>query len=347
MKRFLIKLSYTIFPLWLFFIGLVIYHNIVVVPNMRGDLAILGNIPMKLWYDRTTDKALQDTILYSDVKKAETLRSTKCDVLTCGDSFSLLGLYGYQNYLSHGGFHVLNYAPKDVLLSNPFQNAYNLMRLGYVDSTNVKVLIVESVERCLSSRVSGLDFENYMLNEGEETDETRTPRGRQYLTEANNFLLLRCRKNPVIKFSMSDSLFSGERGNDLYVYKDDLYEFSIHDSVRETIHANVGRLFAEAESKGVKLIMLVCPDKFDVYQDYVMNNPHPRKRINEDFREIVGDRDDVFIAKEILSPYVSAREKDLFYFDDTHWTCKSAKIISDTLTKYVSESFPKPYLLIP
>ena len=79
-------------------------------------------------------------------------------------------------------------------------------------------------------------------------------------------------------------------------------------------------------------MILVCPDKYDLYQDYIVNNPYQRKTINEDFRKIVGDREDIIIGKEILLPYINKGMKDIYYFDDTHWSFKSAKITADTLT---------------
>ena len=98
------------------------------------------------------------------------------------------------------------------------------------------------------------------------------------------------------------------------------------------MQSNIDTLFSIASEKGVELIVLVCPDKYDLYQNYVNNNPYPRKTINEDFRTVVGNREEIVIGKEILLPYIDRGEKDIYYLDDTHWSYKSAKIIADTLT---------------
>ena len=335
MRKFLLKISYTVFPLWLSIVVLVTFYNLIVIPNMQGDLGKLGKIPTRLFYERDSDLNIQDT-LFCTVQKAQMLRNDSFDVITCGDSFSQQGKNGYQNYMAIKGLRIINYFPYGAFRANPLQGAFNLMRQGYIDSTNTKVLIVESVERNLYSRILHLDFNQISLKE--ENGTPSKPEEKWSLTEAKIYLDfltgLKDEENPVKQLKLNDFYFSGPKGDRLFFYHEDISDngFSIPQKDYNVIRYKIDTLFAEAKAKNILLLFLVCPDKYDVYQDYIVNNPYPAKTLNEDFRRIVGNREDVIIGKELLSPHVHSKEKDMYYLEDTHWSCKSAKVIADSIS---------------
>ena len=339
MKKFLIKISYTVFPIWLAVIALVCFYNLVIVPNMQGDLGVLGKIPMKLYYERGSDTTVYEDHV-STIDKIETIKDDTFNIITCGDSFSQAGIYGYQNYMSSKGLSIINYFPYGPLRWNPFQSAYDLMNLGYIDSTNVNMLIIESVERSLLFRLQELEFNHIIMDESDEVSDNSD--GNNLLLEAKAYLDLRLdqKKNPVKHLNISKTLFTGTRGQTLYFYTDDIIDngFSIPEESYSLVKANIDSLFLKASSKNIHLMILVCPDKYDIYQDFIVDNPYPRKTINEDFRKIVGNREDIIIGKEILLPYINKGMKDIYYFDDTHWSFKSAELIADTLASLYNRS---------
>ena len=341
MKKFL----YTVFPLWIATVGLVSFYKFVIIPNMQGDLGELGKIPTKLYYERDSDMVIRN-IAYPTIQKIESIKTDTFDIITCGDSFSQQGKYGFQNYMARKGYKIINYFPYGSQRWNSFQLAFDLMNLEYVDSTNVKVLIIESVERELVNRLSKLDFTHTTLEEGSENSEQPEKKG--LLSESKIYLDFLIGtdhgENPVKKLKLSKPMFSGHRGTDLYIYQDDVENGCfIPNDAYLCIKANIDRLFAKASSKGIELIVLICPDKYDMYQDYVVNNTYPKKTINEDFRRVVGDNKNIVIGKEILSPYIKKGDKDMYYFDDTHWTFRSARIIADTLSKIYNEIIQGPH----
>jgi hypothetical protein len=297
---------------------------------MQGDLGILGKIPTKLFYERQIEKTPQFSS-FCTVEDIISLKEDSAYIITCGDSFSQLGENGYQNYLSQKGCHVINFFPHGAYRGNPFQSALDLMSVGGIDSTNTKIIIVESVERALLSRLLNIEYNNYFKKNSDNV--VSKSEVKWSLTDARNYLFfnLGLEESPVIKFRLKEEMFMGTHGKELYIYHDDLNSFSIPDSVNQIIKTNVEKLFDEAVSKGIRLIVLVCPDKYDIYQEYIIDNPYPIKTMNEDFRKIVGNRVDIVIGKEILLPHVHAGVKDMYYLDDTHWSYKSAKIIADTL----------------
>lgn len=345
MKQFLIKISCTVFPLWFAIVGLVAFYHFYIVPNMQGDLGNLGKIPTKLFYERDRDLTINET-LFTTITKAELIKNDTFDIVTCGDSFSQQGDYGYQNYMALKGLSIINYFPHGKLRWNPFQAAYDLIHQEFVDSANTKMLIIESVERSLVNRLLELEYNHTYMDEEDREGGTHST-NHEPLSNAKNYLSFQLglgNENPVKHLKMKKQLFSGTRGNFLYFYCEDIAGdgFSISKDVYQQIRNSVDSLFNLASKKNIQLIILICPDKYDLFQNYVDNNPYPPKTINEDFRKIIGNRKDIVIGKEILLPYIAHGQKDMYYFDDTHWSFKSAKIIADTLTNLYKLQLTSP-----
>ena len=337
MRRFLLKLCYTVLPLWLAAVALVAFYYLYITPQMKGDLGRLGKIPTGLYYQRDNDTTVTRRTLYPTVQHADSIRLLgACDVLTCGDSFSQPEQNGYQSYMVLNGLRVINYFPNGDLLSNPFQAGYNLLRQGVIDSTRVKMLIIESVERSLLIRLRQLDFSQRAISEEDPAPKHKDKSWS--LAEAKIFLDfqlgMREKENAGKQLQLDKALFSGRHGDRLYFYHEDVTPelMSIPPGEYDQIRSDIDTLFAEAASKGIRLLILICPDKYDMYQQYVVSNPYPPKTVNEDFRRIVGPRQDVVMGKEILAPRIRQGEKDIYFWDDSHWNFKSIKTIADTLT---------------
>lgn len=339
MKRFLIKLSYTIFPFWLLFVGLTIYYNVRVAPNITGDIGVLGKIPFKLIYSEPVDPEITDT-LYDNVSDMNLLRQKHADVLTCGDSFSQQGKKSYQNYLQKMGLSIVNFAPPGVVNLNPLQTAYELMDRGLIDSTNVHTLLIESVERSLLLRLAMFDPSVDQLSDLSQAIAHTEPQQSWSLMEAKNYLMLRLMiKNPVRHAKLTKPLFSGSQGDELYFYKDDIWEWEQHfdEDHKKALFFTLEQLAKKAQEKKVHLLFLICPDKYDLYQKFIIDNPFPAKEVNEELRKLIGNRPDFIIAKEVLMPYLDAGEKDIYMMDDSHWSIISAKIIAEEVRAHLSK----------
>lgn len=341
MRKFLIKISYTLLPIWLFFVGITAYYHYCVAPNIMGDLGGLAKIPTRNWYTEPVDPTVTDT-LYRDVTDAAELRHAGSGLLVCGDSFSQIGKTSWNNYLAAlSGEKVLNFTAAKGILPNPLQTAYELMRDGYVDSTLIKTFIVESVERSLVQRIC--EFNPSGESGSQVVKESRTQEDEEFeevqggkeesswlLTEAKNWLMLRMGiRNRVRQVQLSKSLFTSRYPDRLLYYRDDIKGvFSIPTATEPVVKTVLDSLYNMADQKGIRLILLVAPDKYDLYQDYIVDNRYARKTINEDLRRIVGPREDVVIAKELLLPRVKAGEKDVYEQGDTHWSFTSARQVA-------------------
>ena len=85
----------------------------------------------------------------------------------------------------------------------------------------------------------------------------------------------------------------------------------------------------KAREKHLKLILLVPTDKYDLYQQYIVENPYAEKRVNETVKTILDDDPHVVIAKDVLQPMVDRGEQDIYLYNDTHWSYKAASVVAD------------------
>ena len=341
MKKFLIKLSYTVLPVFLLLFGLVAYVTLYISPRTTGDLGHLALIPFDC-HDNTSDEMLEQ--LYLNIRQSDSLKSVHADVLTIGDSFSQMGSLGYQNYLAAQDVSVANCIRE--LYENPFQYAYNILDMGMVDSTNISVLVVQVGERDLVRRSLEFDVDKIDMKELESKPHSNISErnaNEWSLLRARDFLVYRLYKSPVYKVTLSRDFFDSKEPRSLYFCCEDITKgLGINESSR-LIVSNVFRLLTQkAEKRGIKLLLMLPVDKYDLYQNYIVDNPYPYpKTVIEDARDIFGNRPDVLLCKYLLTPLVEKGEKDVFIFDDSHWGVKAAEVVGMELSsrvKFLMES---------
>ena len=119
------------------------------------------------------------------------------------------------------------------------------------------------------------------------------------------------------------------------VENSDEIDLGVSISQREAmmIKEKLEELNALAKENGVELMMIVPPDKYDVYQGYIINNPYPRKTIIEDLERWIGDCPNIVLLKESITPLVAEGEKDVYLFNDTHWSYKAQQVAAEQIYK--------------
>ena len=331
MKKFLIKLSYTVLPVFLLLFGLTAYVTLYVLPKTTGDLGHLALIP----FDCNEDSSQEmKELLFRSVNDSDSLRDVHADVLTVGDSFSRMGRLGYQNYLAAQGVSVVNCTRE--LYENPFQYAYNILDKGLVDSTNISVLIVQVGERDLVSRSEEFDI-NVVDMEELDPEPISVSGGVNpnawSLLRARDYLMYRLHWSPVYKATLDKDYFNGKEPHSLYFYCADITNgLSIDEASKQKVQEVFQILTRKAEERGISLLLMIPVDKYDMYQDHIVDNPYPRKTYFEDAREIFGDTPNVLLCKYLLTPLIEKGEKDVFLFDDSHWSIKAAEIVGRELS---------------
>lgn len=341
MKKFIKKIVFFSIP----FLVIIILSNIF-YSKEEGDLIRIGNIYRDPFYRKSFEYYNNQQVEpYNNLFSEDTNLDKEYDILIIGDSFAKQS-QGIISALNDKELKCLlwgNSILKDVDFSNPIQNLISLLNGDVLSRFKIDYIILESVERAFVSRVDSLDntsalFISDLERYKERTSQKKISDGNLNMKFVkmipNNFFRENgsC-KDKVYSFNLKSSLFSGYRNRTLLSYDEDIDNIEINnreESVRE-LNEVLCQLSISCQARGVKLIVLPAPDKYDVYFDYIINKdsfPVPK------FFSILGDLPKNYIyidSKSILEKELSKGTKDLYYFDDTHWSPIAASMISNAI----------------
>ncbi|MBR3455709.1 MAG: hypothetical protein IKH26_10330 [Bacteroidaceae bacterium] len=272
--------------------------------------------------------------LFLTFQNEDEVRKGRVDVLTVGDSFSQFSNTGYQNYLKIKGVDVANFAR--CYLFNPVQKVADMIRFGYVDSTNVKTILMEVGERRLIEHFLTVKFDNQTMVEDPSSIVIKD-NGKWSLSRTRDYLYYRLNINninPVLSASLNRDFFSSDDPRKLYFYHNDIdQEVNISQKDAMLIKEKMEILNTLAKASGVEVVMIIPPDKYDIYQGYITNNRYPRKTFNEDLVHWIGENQNILILKDSIAPLVEKGVKDVYLFNDTHWSFKAQKAAAGQIYK--------------
>lgn len=345
MRKFLTIISYTVLPVWLALVGLATY--LWVTNDKSGDLMRLGLIDGGAEYTDSIFELALPEVYYTGQENDSLLRLDTCGVVVVGDSFSHGGGVGktgdYVNYLAHeSGRKVVVYTPpKDPTLDSPMQVAYDLLNLGVIDSTNCRNLVVQEVERYLVDRHCRFVTTHTSLPrpEAEDAGEAAEEEKRQDyspLLRVKDYIFYRfLGANPIYTAALNQPLFGGEEPSKLYFYNDDVnLGINVTDGQQRLIVSCFEDVIEAARRQGVNLVILIAADKYDMYQDFITGeNPYPAKTLNEDIAQWmpVEGKQCLLFSKDVLHPLVERGVKDVYLYNDTHWSPASSHLISQAI----------------
>ena len=332
MKKFLIKISYTLLPLWLLAVISVSYFSLVVCPEITGDIGRLAMIPFGHEYDRELAKHYPSEEMFTTVYDINELKQVDADVLTIGDSFSNRSEDAFQNYLVMRGLKVANCQRK--MFYNPVTFAYEVMNLGVIDSVHTPVLVVECGERAFDMFLCEFDpkanlpmmFAEKKKLQGKTPNQWSLSRLRDYIVYHSGYMT-----PPILEVKLDKDYFSSDDPRRLYFYGEDVQEMRIKDDHKDKLMKTYNTLKDKAKEKGITLVFVVAVDKYDLYQNHIVDNPYPKKYIIDDIRQMLGEDPNLLLCKYFLEPMVEQGEKDVFLFNDTHWSYKAANVIADQI----------------
>ena len=344
MKKFLIKISYTVLPVWLFLVSMAVY--LMVTGDNTGDLMRLALIKGGPEYRDSICLNLLPRVYYESVDNDSVLRGSTRDVLVIGDSFSHGGGVGkegdYVNYLAHDSErHVTVYTPQDPTLSSPMQIAYDLLKLGGVDSTCIKNLVVQEVERYLVGRHIEFTTQHTSLSHSLPASEQKAaPASAKKevspLLRVKDYIFYHCfGANPIYDVKLRQPMFGGAQPDRLYFYNEDVkFGIDLDEKAAHKVKTCFDEVIEMAAARGVNLVIVIACDKYDMYQDFILDNPYPAKTLNEDIERLMAPELDRFvIAKRVLHPLVEQGVKDVYLFNDTHWSPASSRLIAAEVAK--------------
>ena len=347
MKKFIIKTSFFVTPFLLFY-----FINAVFYRKNEGDLARLGyiyNNPSPSSEVAAQYKPLEEK--YIRISETDLDQNIKVDILTIGDSFSEQRLVGYQNILANKGFSVVHV---DRFLSeeNPIQVLIELINSDFFDRIKTECVVLQVVERSVVQRTSKLslaqskniDSIKTQIQEHKEKLKSTNPDELQkieFFSDATvkiplfNFQYLflnRPLHSDIYCFKSNTNLLFSNNPKDLLFYKDDIKTLSAKNDDKNV--SQVNKIFNEInqllEKKGIKLIVMIAPDKYDLYYPYIKNKPKGKEPLF--FEKLEKEKKEYLYipSYSILSDMIK-KEKDVYFYDDTHWTMKGADAMAESI----------------
>ncbi|MDR2554192.1 MAG: hypothetical protein LBC64_02080 [Fibromonadaceae bacterium] len=327
MKKFIIKSLFYIVPFFCFY-G--VYR--IVDKNTTGDIGRLGKIFFEEEYvqylekNYLTDNLTIDTLITSYEKLQIDDAS---DVCTIGDSFSSLGMFGYQNYLAHLlGFKIINILKID---DNQLNTAIALINSKIIDNSNCRIFILSNVDRLTINRLTDIDFEMLYKKPLKIDDNQDSKNTKISLNDLFSFIRLKFGyDNPILKHSLKQECFTHDRfSKTLFNYKGDMNFLKTSKIDIAKAKENLILLNKKFSEKGIKLIFLIAADKYDVYRPFMVGNSLPIDTTTDELSNIP----DVFVinTKPMLQEMVQKGEKDVYMINDTHWSYKASEAVAREL----------------
>jgi hypothetical protein len=346
MKRFLLKTGFVCLP-----ILLLLVFTFVCYSTDEGDLLRMGYVYYKGNCRKVFKKELTKPILFDTISNSKI--DNKYTVLTIGDSFSEQKGFGYKNYLMEGSnISVLHF--DKFLHKNPIETVYGILNGNILNKIKINYIILESVEREFVKRGNNINYKkridldsiykiskkhkNNVLKKGNDI-ENLPSRSVNFLFQ--NFLYFlddNAYLSDVYKVKTTKKLFSID-DNELLFFSDDLKNIEENNDLYKISHLNdeLNKLYDILKNRGIKLIVLPCPDKYDFYYDYIVEKNRYPKPLFFDYFEKFPKKYIYINSKQILKSEFKDK-KDIYFFDDTHWVPFSSMIIANRLKKIINSN---------
>ncbi|OPX88310.1 MAG: hypothetical protein A4E52_01247 [Pelotomaculum sp. PtaB.Bin013] len=304
-----------------------------------GDLARLSYLYRLGVRRKVVDTSDQNGYLNKDYNDNLTY-----PVLTVGDSFMLCNNDDERF---------------SMLLQNKLNiNCYNAAANGVLDPfsflqgdlmKNAKVLVWESVERNINNdsfNIGKVDFyysASKKKNEYEENwGKKNTSHKQLAVVNSSNikFLVNNLSYNITGKPVLDKvDIVKLRNGRDLMFFHDDLVSFNKTGDFEDICQpvAFISYINEQLKAKGITLIFLAVPDKFNAYYDEIVEeqktkkDPHFIERLTSELQK------NNVIAINLIDPFRNEiREgRDVYYFDDTHWNGEGAEIAAGLVAQEI------------
>lgn len=348
MKKFILNTLVFVVP----FVGLYIFNLFNYSQRgAEGDLARMG-----YFYDNPSPRSVVDSVhvipkQYKLLSEIGLSSKEKFDVMTIGDSFSEQDNLGWKNYLAATGTSVLH-VDRFISGSNPIQTLVSLKNSGFFDQIQSEFVVLQSIERDLNDRTRNIDFDARLdleiLSQKVKQHKSATPNyDLQFFSDAtlkmpfNNFQFFYTDK-PIfsnthqVKTTSTD-LFSNSPDKLLF-YKHDLRKMETkNDSLRTLNSIKVlGKISDFLAKRDIELIVLISPDKYDLYYSYITKKSN---FVRPTFFAIYEGADKAYVNVDTYRIFSEkmGEEKDIYYYDDTHWSPVGGKIVVDEILKIMND----------
>lgn len=268
------------------------------------------------------------------------------DIITIGDSFSHGGGGGPNPYYQDHIATLLNQNVLDIRKEAQYNSLETIMGLynsGYLQKIKPKAIIIESVQRLIPSRYNK-DL-NYNLNINipkiSKKEFSVKHQNINIINIANYkipyyFIKYKFKENAskdIYKFKLTKHLFSGNKGDHMLIYREDLKNIPLfNEQFIIKLNNQFNNIAKKLAKLNIKLYFMPAVDKYDLYYSYIKNNTHRKNNFFDIIRPL--KKDYYFIdTKNILSKLLNNGVKDVYWIDDTHWSHVASEAISKNINK--------------
>lgn len=313
----------------------------------EGNLNRLGKIVFEKEYRDQFQSEFNKLKLYFELTPKDVQNNTDVGILTLGDSFSALQNFGYQNHLaSLTDLKVYNMNREYYPDGNQIQMAFSMENGNLLQSMNVKYLILQVVENRFVEKGQNIkrdDTINANYFDEDMTKVTGSKESNLYILKDilrfsfyNFFYNFNYRGfvSPVYKMELDRPMFT-TRDQEILFYENDIENLKyLKPGLVQELNNVLNFLAEKLKKKGISLIVLPAPDKYDLYQDYIVDNPLPKNNFFEIYDKL--EKKYIYIkSKELLSSYLERGKKDVYFADDTHWSPFASKVIAKDIYKNI------------
>ena len=346
MKRLLVKTGLVCLPIFMLLVFVFVCYS-----TDEGDLLRMGYVFYKGDCRKVFKKELAKPILFDTISNSKI--DKKYTVLTIGDSFSEQKGFGYNNYLIEGSnISVLHF--DRFLHNNPIETVYGILNGNTLNKIKINYIILESVERGFVKRGYNINYKkridldsiyeiskkhkNNVLKKENDIDKLPS-RSVKFLFQ--NFLYFlddNAYLSDVYKVKTTEKLFSID-ANELLFFSDDIKNIKENNDLDKISHLNdeLNKLSEILKMRGIKLIVLPCPDKYDFYYDFIVEkNRYPKPLFFDYFEKF--PKKYIYINSKLVLKSEIKDKKDMYFFDDTHWAPISSMIIANRLKNIMNRN---------
>lgn len=334
MKKFLIKTIFLVAPIVILHVITYSYYS----PD-KGDLLRIGYLVDRFPVYREifdSDFTKENKVL--SVRMIS--RNSQYDLLTIGDSFSEQGVIGYQNRIALSSDLKVVHVDRE-FHKNQIQALIGLVNSDFFDEHAFDFVLLEVIEAGTRDVSSYLDSDfvfktsDFKMDPQKKSENTLTKRFLFPSDRIFKFPFYWMKRiisperdsNQVYALSLTDEKFS-VNDKTLWFHASD--PNSVNNSDEEEINflnEVLNGLSDKLSNKGVQLIVLPVADKLDYYFESVADSRGFQKTR---FFDLLRNKNKKYIYIDSFEVLKSKGEgkKDVFFYDDTHWSPVGTKIIA-------------------
>lgn len=340
MRKFVIKSFLFIAPVLVVFIYTLLFYK-----TDQGDLIRIGYVAQ---YEKYNSEELFEAdfkrkIFYKQISELDYKKKQHFRYLIIGDSFSDQEEHGYVNFLAENN-EVLYFDRE--LHDNPLETVFGLLNGNFFEKIEVDVIIVQSVERSFVERAFKLDSNVVITtdtiktwindmkwkNKEELPDPLFSDRMKKFVSYNFNYMFDdNAYVSKTYKVETTKELFSVNR-KQLLFYGKDLESIERNSDEGNVSYLNdvLNNLSNRLKAKEIDLLILPAPDKYNVYYNYISNR---ERYLKPSFFEVfnVQNKNYDYLNLDSLLKNMVKEHKDIYLYDDTHWSPIASKEIADKI----------------